>query len=60
MIFADPVDEPLSLVVVTQSQVRREWLDAARTKNHSLQALNVKAVDFHYTNRSVYLLVKCR
>lgn len=48
----DPVSEPLSLVVVTAGDVRRVWPDApARTRNHSLAALNVRALDFLYDNR---------
>ncbi|CAK1543699.1 unnamed protein product [Leptosia nina] len=50
----DPPDEPLSLVVVTQSEVRREWLPGpARHQNSSLPALNVRAVDILYSNRSI-------
>ncbi|CAB3232339.1 unnamed protein product [Arctia plantaginis] len=49
----EPADEPLSLVVVTQMDVRREWLDTPRSRNRTLHALNVRAVDFHYTNRTI-------
>lgn len=67
----DPADEPLSLVVVTQRDVRRVWpgvlpgelpnqpappaLPAPPAQhNHTLPALNVRAIDFHYTNRFEY------
>lgn len=40
-------------MVVTQAELRREWLQAPRARHRSLHALNVRAVDFHYTNRSV-------
>lgn len=53
---AEPVTEPLSLIVVTGGDVRRAWPDGApRTRNHSLPALNVRAIDFLYDNRYLRL-----
>ncbi|XP_045762403.1 prolow-density lipoprotein receptor-related protein 1-like [Maniola jurtina] len=51
----EPPDAPLTLLVVTQSGVSREWLPphAAPAGNHSLAALDVRALDFHYSNGSV-------
>ncbi|XP_041974246.1 low-density lipoprotein receptor-related protein 1 [Aricia agestis] len=50
----DPVGAPASLLVVTQASVQRLWPDSRPPPgNHSLPALNVRAIDFHYTNRTV-------
>ncbi|PZC71065.1 hypothetical protein B5X24_HaOG214170 [Helicoverpa armigera] len=50
----EPEDEPLSLIVVTTEGVRREWPEGgARSRNHSLAALNVRALDFVHAERSV-------
>ncbi|KAJ0171237.1 hypothetical protein K1T71_012787 [Dendrolimus kikuchii] len=51
----DPPDEPMSLIVVTESDVRRVWPSKAPPGKNatSLPALTVRAIDFHYTNRSV-------
>lgn len=51
---SEPPTEPLSLIVVTAGDVRRVWPDGgARAGNHSLPALNVRAIDFLYDNRYV-------
>ncbi|XP_039746200.1 low-density lipoprotein receptor-related protein 1 [Pararge aegeria] len=50
----EPPGAPLSLLVVTQSGVSREWPAApAPAGNYSLRALDVRALDFHYSNGSV-------
>ncbi|CAH0717530.1 unnamed protein product, partial [Brenthis ino] len=52
----DPVGAPLSLIVATESGVERVWPAepaASARGNHSLAALDVRAIDFLYTNRSV-------
>lgn len=60
---AEPEGEPLSLLVVTASDVRRVWPgdDAPqwpRTRTR-LAALNVRAIDILYSNRYGRLLYKC-
>ncbi|XP_045484331.1 low-density lipoprotein receptor-related protein 1B [Pieris rapae] len=50
----DPVGEALSLVAVTQSDVKRVWADGHKSiGNTSLLALNVRAIDILYSNRSI-------
>lgn len=53
----DPPDEPLSLIVVTERGIQRVWPDSNSTavdaRKYELEALSVRAIDFHYTNRSV-------
>ena len=47
---------PLSLIVATESGVERVWFEAPSPKpagNYSLSALDVRALDFDYTNRWV-------
>lgn len=51
----DPADEPLSLLVVTQTDVRRVLPTGAPPHpllaNNTLPALNVRAIDYLYDNR---------
>lgn len=52
----DPVGAPLSLIVATESGVERVWPAApaaAARGNYSLAALDVRAIDFLYSNRCV-------
>ncbi|XP_046973357.1 prolow-density lipoprotein receptor-related protein 1 [Vanessa cardui] len=50
----EPAGAPLSLVVATQSGLERVWPEgAAAQANRSLDALGVKALDLHYSNRSI-------
>lgn len=50
---AEPAGAPLSLVVATQSGVERVWPAGGGARNRSLDALGVRALDFHYSNRYV-------
>ncbi|XP_047540379.1 prolow-density lipoprotein receptor-related protein 1-like [Vanessa atalanta] len=50
----EPAGAPLSLVVATQSGLERVWPEGASAQaNRSLDALGVKALDLHYSNRSI-------
>ncbi|CAH2098009.1 unnamed protein product [Euphydryas editha] len=49
----EPVGAPLSLVVATQSGVERAWPAGGAPRNRSLDALGVRALDFHFSNRTV-------
>ncbi|XP_028038823.1 low-density lipoprotein receptor-related protein 8-like [Bombyx mandarina] len=57
----DPVGEPMSLIVATQSDVRRVWPDAAPPSRHAappsrhaaVTALDVRALHYNYDNRSI-------
>lgn len=51
---AEPVGAPLSLVVATQGGVERVWPAGGGARNRSLDALGVRALDFHYSNRYVH------
>ncbi|XP_048001348.1 prolow-density lipoprotein receptor-related protein 1 [Leguminivora glycinivorella] len=51
----DPPDEPVSLLVITQKGISRIWPDdnaPPKKENLTLSALQVKAMDFDYSNRS--------
>ncbi|XP_063629184.1 prolow-density lipoprotein receptor-related protein 1-like [Cydia splendana] len=51
----DPPDEPASLLVITQKGISRVWPDGhapPKKENLTLPALQVKAMDFDYSNRS--------
>lgn len=51
---AEPAGAPLSLVVATQGGVERAWPAGGGASNRSLDALGVRALDFHYSNRYVH------
>lgn len=56
---AEPEGLPLSLALVTQEGVSRVWAEphSPRPLNQSLAALEVRAIDFHYTNKCVHLYI---
>lgn len=69
VVCAEPADEPLSLVVVTERGIQRVWPHAPSTapsaytapaphnRSYELEALNVRAIDYHYTNRCLHTLI---
>lgn len=64
--LTDPVDEPLSLIVVTQSDIRRVYPrgEPARGRagagNRTLHTLNVRAIDFMHSNGWVPHAIRIR